>query len=95
MTMAQRDQGRALGRMLASARGDRSAAEVARLAGVSLDTLRKIERGVICGPSFFTVAALARVLGLDLTAVASELAVPVEMPETVGAPETVDERDVA
>jgi transcriptional regulator with XRE-family HTH domain len=71
-TAHQREQGRALGRRLAAARGSRSAAEVAGLAGVSLDTLRKIERGVICGPSFFTVAALARVLDLDLGVLAGD-----------------------
>lgn len=75
-TAHQREQGRALGRMLAAARGKRSAAEVAGQAGVSLDTLRKIERGVICGPSFFTVAALARALDLDLGAMASDLLEP-------------------
>lgn len=77
-TAYQREQGQSLGRLLAAARGSRSAAEVASDAGVSLDTLRKIERGVICGPSFFTVAALARVLGLDLSALAAELLVPGE-----------------
>ncbi|HEY8472335.1 MAG TPA: helix-turn-helix transcriptional regulator [Natronosporangium sp.] len=48
------------------ARGERSAAEVAHAAGISLDTLRKIERGAIAAPTFFTVAALARVLESDL-----------------------------
>jgi hypothetical protein len=31
-----------------------------------LDTLRKIERGAIATPAFFTVAALADVLDIDL-----------------------------
>jgi transcriptional regulator with XRE-family HTH domain len=62
----ERARGLALGRALQLARGRRSAAEVARLAGISLDTLRKIERGAIATPAFFTVAGLARVLGLDL-----------------------------
>lgn len=52
------------------ARGQRSAAEVAQRAGISLDTLRKIERGAIPSPAFFTVAALADVLELDLDALA-------------------------
>jgi transcriptional regulator with XRE-family HTH domain len=60
----------ALGRTLQQARGTRSAAEVALRAGISLDTLRKIERGVIVTPAFFTVAALARVLELDLRSLA-------------------------
>jgi transcriptional regulator with XRE-family HTH domain len=46
---------------------------VAIAAGISLDTLRKIERGAIAAPTFFTVAALARVLDLDLTALADTL----------------------
>jgi transcriptional regulator with XRE-family HTH domain len=70
LTEAERERGRALGQALQRARAGRSAAEVAMLAGVSLDTLRKIERGAIATPAFFTVAALARVLGLDLAALA-------------------------
>jgi len=44
---------------------------VALLAGISLDTLRKIERGAIPTPAFFTVAAVARVLDLDLAELAA------------------------
>jgi transcriptional regulator with XRE-family HTH domain len=76
LTPAERRRGLALGRTLQSARGRRSAAEVALAAGISLDTLRKIERGAIAAPTFFTVAALARVLGLDLTELAATLATP-------------------
>jgi len=68
LTQAERERGLALGRALQRARGGRSAAEVAQRAGISLDTLRKIERGAIAAPTFFTVAALARALDLDLTA---------------------------
>jgi transcriptional regulator with XRE-family HTH domain len=70
LTQDERARGLALGRALKVARGTRSAAEVALLAGMSLDTLRKIERGAIATPAFFTVAALARVLDLDLVALA-------------------------
>ncbi|GAA4076558.1 helix-turn-helix domain-containing protein [Actinomadura miaoliensis] len=73
LTSEQRDRGRALGRILRAARGPRSAAAVAAEAGISLDTLRKIERGAIAAPAFFTVAALARVLDLDLAALARDL----------------------
>jgi transcriptional regulator with XRE-family HTH domain len=66
LTELERERGLALGRTLQRARGGRSAAEVALRAGISLDTLRKIERGAIATPAFFTVAALAEVLGLDL-----------------------------
>jgi transcriptional regulator with XRE-family HTH domain len=41
-------------------------AEVAADAGISAETLRKIETGRAPTPAFFTVAALARVLGLSL-----------------------------
>jgi transcriptional regulator with XRE-family HTH domain len=70
LTQDERTRGLALGQALQRARGPRSAAEVAGLAGISLDTLRKIERGAIATPAFFTVAALARVLNLDLRTLA-------------------------
>jgi transcriptional regulator with XRE-family HTH domain len=70
LTEDQRDRGKALGQVLRAARGPRSAAAIALAAGISLDTLRKIERGAIATPAFFTVAALARALNLDLTALA-------------------------
>jgi len=73
LTEDERDRGLALGRVIQRARGGRSAAEVALAAGISLDTLRKIERGAIATPAFFTVAALARVLDLDLNDLAAEL----------------------
>jgi transcriptional regulator with XRE-family HTH domain len=73
LTDDERARGLALGQTLQRARGTRSAAEVALLAGISLDTLRKIERGAIATPAFFTVAALARVLDLDLTDLADVL----------------------
>jgi len=76
LTAADRRRGLALGQALQRARGGRSAAEVARGAGISLDTLRKIERGAIATPAFFTVAALAGVLGLDLTELAATVAEP-------------------
>lgn len=79
LTEEQRDRGKALGQVLRAARGPRSAAAVAHEAGISLDTLRKIERGAIAAPAFFTVAALARVLDLDLGALARDL-MPDEQP---------------
>ena len=42
-------------------------------AGVSPETLRKIETGRIATPAFPTIAALADVLGLSLDAVWSEI----------------------
>ena len=74
LTELQRERGRALGRALQRARGARSAAEIAFRAGIALDTLRKIERGAMPTPAFFTVAALARVLDLDLADLAGDVA---------------------
>jgi transcriptional regulator with XRE-family HTH domain len=74
LTADERHRGLVLGRLLQQARGTRSAAAVAYEAGISLDTLRKIERGAIATPAFFTVAALAKALGLDLSELAGALA---------------------
>jgi transcriptional regulator with XRE-family HTH domain len=74
LTVMERERGAQLGRTLQEARHPRSAADVAVAAGISLDTLRKIEQGVIATPAFFTVAALARVLDIDLNQLAKELA---------------------
>lgn len=73
LTEGERDRGRALGQLLRAARAPRSAAEIAQEAGISIDTLRKIERGAIPSPAFFTVAALARVLEIDLSVLAKDL----------------------
>ena len=74
LTEDERHRGLMLGRVLQRARAGRSAAAVALEAGISLDTLRKIERGAIATPAFFTVAALARTLDLDLTTLMEEIA---------------------
>lgn len=62
----ERERGERLGRLLREARGGRSMVEIAAEAGVSPETLRKIETGRAPTPAFFTVAALARVLGLSM-----------------------------
>lgn len=69
LSPADVDRGKRLGDLLRQARGDRSMLAVALDAGVSPETLRKIETGRIATPSFPTVAALADVLGLSLDAV--------------------------
>lgn len=66
LTPEERERGERLGRLLREARAGRSMAEVAAGAGISAETLRKIETGRAPTPAFFTVAALARVLGLSL-----------------------------
>jgi transcriptional regulator with XRE-family HTH domain len=71
-----RERGRRLGALLRSARGDRSPAEVAAASGVSLEALRKIESGRVPTPAFFTVAALARALGVPLDRLATDCAEP-------------------
>lgn len=48
--------------------------EVATEAGISVETLRKIESGRIPTPAFFTVAALCRTLDLSLDDVAAATA---------------------
>jgi transcriptional regulator with XRE-family HTH domain len=62
----ERRRGEHFGALLRAARGDRSMVEVAAAAGVSVETLRKIETGRAPTPAFFTVAALAGVLGLSM-----------------------------
>ncbi|MGW2704054.1 helix-turn-helix domain-containing protein [Streptomyces sp. NPDC001340] len=66
LTPEERERGERLGQLLREARGGRSMAEIAAEAGVSAETLRKIETGRAPTPAFFTVAALARVLGLSM-----------------------------
>ena len=63
---ADLDRGRRLGAVLRDARGRRTMLEVALVAGVSPETLRKIESGRIATPSFQTVAAIADAVGLSL-----------------------------
>lgn len=59
-------RGERLGALLRRARGDRSMLDIALAAGVSPETVRKIESGRVATPSFATVAAIATVLGLSL-----------------------------
>lgn len=66
LTPAQVEAGRRLGVALRSARADRELAEVARAAGISPETLRKIETGRLPSPAFGTVVALSAALELPL-----------------------------
>ncbi|WOP18284.1 helix-turn-helix transcriptional regulator [Raineyella sp. LH-20] len=59
-------RGEQLGALLRHARGDRTILDVALEAGISPETLRKIESGRVATPSFPTIAAIADVLGLSL-----------------------------
>jgi transcriptional regulator with XRE-family HTH domain len=89
LTPSERARGVALGRALQRARGPRPAAEVALSAGVCLDTLRKIERGVIATPAFFTVAALARALGVDLATLVNPAVEPITPREPIHRGEAI------
>lgn len=73
LTPGEIDRGRRLGTVLRNARGDRSMGQIALSAGISVETLRKIETGRIPTPAFFTIAALADVLGLSMDKVAATL----------------------
>lgn len=66
MTPWERQRGERFGALLREARGDRSMVDVAARAGISAETLRKIETGRAPTPAFFTVAALAAALGISL-----------------------------
>ncbi|MEU4443795.1 helix-turn-helix transcriptional regulator [Actinosynnema sp. NPDC050801] len=66
LTQSDRDRGERLGGLLRDARGGRSMVEVAAAAGISVETLRKIERGRVPTPAFFTVAALCEAVGLSM-----------------------------
>lgn len=66
LTPEERERGERLGSLLRAARGDRSMVDVAARAGLSPETLRKIETGRAPTPAFFTVAALADALGLSM-----------------------------
>lgn len=74
LTPWERQRGEQLGALLRQARGERSMVEVAAAAGVSAETLRKIETGRAPTPAFFTVAALAGALGLPLDGLAAACA---------------------
>lgn len=71
LTPEERERGRQLGAALRAARGTRSMVEVSTAAGIPVETLRKIETGRIVTPAFFTVAALATALGLELAQLAT------------------------
>ncbi|GAA5700445.1 XRE family transcriptional regulator [Streptomyces avermitilis] len=70
LTPEEHERGERLGQLLREARGSRTMADVAASAGLSAETLRKIETGRAPTPAFFTVAALARALGLSMDDIA-------------------------
>ena len=72
LTAEERARGQRLGALLRQARAGRSMVDVAAQAGVPVETLRKTEAGRIPTPAFFTVAALADALGLELSHLAAD-----------------------
>ena len=66
LTAEQIAAGRRLGSAIRAARGDRSLVEVALAAGISPETLRKIEAGRLLAPAFGTVVGLSRALDVPL-----------------------------
>ncbi|WP_423463557.1 helix-turn-helix domain-containing protein [Promicromonospora sp. MS192] len=80
LTPAEVERGQRLGARLRRARGDRPMLDVALAAGVSPETLRKIETGRIATPAFPTIAAIADVLGLSLDDLWSEVNQPAREP---------------
>ena len=66
LTAAQIAAGRRLGVALRAARAGRSLVEVAVAAGISPETLRKIEAGRLPAPAFGTVVCLSQALDVPL-----------------------------
>jgi ribosome-binding protein aMBF1 (putative translation factor) len=68
MSPNQRRRGRRLGQLVKEARegSARSQERLAKAARVSTSEVRRLEGGLIANPGFFTVAALARELELEL-----------------------------
>ncbi len=81
LTPADRERGERLGRLLREARAERSLIEVAASAGISAETLRKIETGRIPTPAFFTVSALAGALDLSLDELVTGAVAPLSAPK--------------
>ncbi len=92
LTPAEIERGQRLGALLRRGRGERSMLETALDAGVSPETLRKIESGRVATPAFPTVAAIADVLGLSLDEVWAEINRPDAEAGSTGARRTARER---
>ncbi|WP_460783928.1 helix-turn-helix domain-containing protein [Microbacterium tumbae] len=73
LSAAEVERGVRLGGVLRRARGERSMLAVALDAGISPETLRKIESGRVATPAFSTIAAITDVLGLSLDAIWAEI----------------------
>lgn len=83
LTPSERERGERLGALLREARGERSLVDVAAMAGISAETLRKIETGRIPTPAFFTVATLAATLRLSLDGLVTIMEPPARLDPAV------------
>ena len=79
----QVEAGQRLGALMRTARAGRDPEVVARDAGISPETLRKIEVGRMPSPSFGTVVGLCTALGLPLQDVADIWRGTVEHPMAI------------
>jgi transcriptional regulator with XRE-family HTH domain len=70
LTPGQIAAGRRLGATLRAARGERTLDDVAASAGISPETLRKIETGRLPSPAFGTVVGLSTALAIPLQTLA-------------------------
>ena len=73
LTPPEIEQGKNLGALLRRARGERTILDIALEAGLSPETLRKIETGRVATPAFSTIAAIAAVLDLSLDSIWSSM----------------------
>ncbi len=71
LTAEQVESGRRLGALLRRARAGRDLAEVANAAGISPETLRKIETGRLPSPAFGTIVRLGAALDVPVQELAS------------------------
>jgi transcriptional regulator with XRE-family HTH domain len=85
LTPAEIERGRRLGALLRQARGARSIVDTALDAGISPETLRKIESGRVATPAFTTIAAIADVVGVSLDAVWAAITAPEDRAEPQGS----------
>jgi transcriptional regulator with XRE-family HTH domain len=84
LTPAEIERGRRLGALLRRARGARTLLDTALDAGISPETLRKIETGRVATPAFTTIAAIAAVVGISLDTVWAEISAPEAEPGRPG-----------
>ncbi|WP_030814937.1 helix-turn-helix domain-containing protein [Streptomyces sp. NRRL F-2799] len=90
-----RRRGQMLASRLTQARRNsgRSAEAVARGAGISVETVRSIEKGRTSTPEFFTVAALATELGISLDTLYASVRLPPRSDLHAGDDPSVDTSD--